>query len=353
MGGCCGTSPKHIRKMVEAVSHLEPITKKDVKIVPNKITVTSLKPVETPIPDIVKTRRSVIVEFDPPKTLQMDRFIEGAKALKNTAIDAITLADNSLASPRISNVACAQIIKNQLHVRPLIHLTCRDRNLIGLQSHIMGLHALGMHDILAITGDPSKIGEFPGATSVYDVSSMELIRMIKQFNEGLSYSGKSLGVKTNFTVAAAFNPNVRNLKSVIRRLERKIEHGADYFISQPVYSEQLIEEVYDSTKHLNVPIYLGIMPLTSSKNAEFLHHEVPGIKIADPIREAMQKAGNDKVKAKQEGIAVAKSLIDAAFDLFNGIYLITPFLNYEMSVELAEYIAAKEQAQNERKVTNV
>lgn len=122
----------------------------------------------------------------------------------------------------------------------------------------MGLHALGMHDILAITGDPSKIGEFPGATSVYDVSSMELIRMIKQFNEGLSYSGKSLGVKTNFTVAAAFNPNVRNLKSVIRRLERKIEHGADYFISQPVYSEQLIEEVYDSTKHLNVPIYLGL-----------------------------------------------------------------------------------------------
>ena len=353
LGGCCGTTPKHIRQMADAVSKLQPVTEKIVKLTQNTITVSTPKITEKSIPEICKTRRSVIVEFDPPRTLQLEPFYKGVKALSKTKIDAITLADNSLASPRVCNTAMAQTIKNEYNVRPLVHLTCRDRNLIGLQSHLMGLHTLGLHDLLAITGDPSKLGEFPGATSVYDVSSMELMSLIKQFNNGLSYSGKSLGEKTNFTVAAAFNPNVRNLSTVVKRLERKIEHGADYFITQPVYSEELMVEIYEATKHLNVPIYLGIMPLTSSRNAEFLHNEVPGIKIADNIREKMRNAGNDKVKGKQEGIAVAKSLIDAAYDLFNGIYLITPFLNYEMSVELTEYIHSKEKAELERKITNV
>jgi homocysteine S-methyltransferase len=140
-------------------------------------------------------------------------------------------------------------------MRSLIHITCRDRNLIGLQSHLMGLDTLGLSDVLAITGDPSKIGDFPGATSVYDLTSFDLISLIKQFNEGLSYSGKPLGKKTNFSVAAAFNPNVRHIDKAVKRLEKKIACGADYFISQPVYSEEQLIKIHEETKHLEHRLY--------------------------------------------------------------------------------------------------
>jgi homocysteine S-methyltransferase len=201
----------------------------------------------------------------------------------------------------------------------------------------MGLHTLGLHDVLAITGDPARVGDFPGASSVYDVSSFELIQMIKQLNEGLSFSGKDLGQKTDFSIAAAFNPNVRTLENAVKRLEKKIEYGADYFITQPVFSEEKLVEVYEHTKQLKAPIYIGLMPLLSSKNAEFLHNEVPGIKISDTIRNRMAKFSDDPIQAGREGIEITKSLIDTALDLFNGIYLITPFLRYELTAELAIY----------------
>lgn len=201
----------------------------------------------------------------------------------------------------------------------------------------MGLHTLGLNDVLAITGDPARVGDFPGASSVYDVSSFELISMIKQLNEGLSSSGKDLGQKTSFSVASAFNPNVRSLEKAVLRMEKKIAHGADYFITQPVFSEEKLLEVYEATRHIKVPIYIGLMPLTSYKNTEFLHHEVPGIKISDSIREQMAKYKDDPNQATREGLAITKALVDTAIELFNGIYFITPFLRYELTVELADY----------------
>lgn len=355
IGGCCGTTPRHIQAMAEAVAGLEPITSKKVrapKEIQDSITVTSANSLP-PLQEIVTDRHSVIVELDPPKKLGMSKFLEGAKTLHNAGIDALTLADNSLASPRVSNLAAGILAREKTGTRALIHITCRDRNLIGLQSHLMGLHSLGLSDVLAITGDPSKIGDFPGATSVYDVSSFDLISLIKQFNAGVSYSGKPLGEKTNFSVAAAFNPNVRHLDKAVIRLEKKVACGADYFISQPLYSTEQIVEVYKATRNLKAPIYIGIMPLTSSRNAEFIHNEIPGIKLSDSIREKMAAAGTDKDKARLEGLAIAKELIDAAFDLFNGIYLITPFLQYDLTVELTNYIHEKEKQLAERKITHV
>jgi methionine synthase I (cobalamin-dependent)/5,10-methylenetetrahydrofolate reductase len=353
IGGCCGTTPKHIAAIAKALKGLKPVTEKKVKERNVVVSVQASSPNKKPsLHEIVKQRRSVIVELDPPKKLGITKFLEGATALKESNIDALTLADNSLATPRISNVALGTILKEQLSLRPLIHITCRDRNLIGLQSHLMGLHTLGITDVLAVTGDPSKIGDFPGATSVYDLSSFDLIQLIRQFNEGLSYSGKPLGEKTNFSIAAAFNPNVRHLDKAVERLEKKIRCGAHYFISQPLYSEKQIEEVYEATKHLSVPIYIGIMPLTSARNADFLHHEVPGITLSNEIRARMAACANDPIQSAREGIAIAKSLIDAAFALFNGIYLITPFLRYEMTVELVNYIHEKEKAAQERKIFN-
>ena len=338
LGGCCGTTPDHIRAYASELKNSIPVTEKVVKLKQMPIIVESTPKREyTPLQEIVKERPSVIVELDPPRKLVTTKFFEGAKALKEAGIDSITLADNSLATVRISNESLGYLLKSELGMRPLIHLACRDRNIIGLQSHLMGLHTLGMNDILAITGDPARVGDFPGASSVYDVSSFELIQMIKQMNEGLSYSGKDLGQKTAFSVAGAFNPNVRSVEKAVKRLEKKIQYGADYFISQPVFSEEKLIEVYENTKHLDTPIYIGLMPLTSSKNAEFLHNEVPGIKIADSIRDRMALLNDNPLQAAREGVAITKSLIDTALDLFNGIYLITPFLRYDLTAELAAY----------------
>ncbi|MBO0958869.1 bifunctional homocysteine S-methyltransferase/methylenetetrahydrofolate reductase [Neobacillus sp. MM2021_6] len=339
LGGCCGTTPAHIRAFASELKNSVPITEKVVKLKPKKSVVetSAVKREFTPLQEIVKERPSVIVELDPPRKLDTTKFFEGAQALKDAGIDSITLADNSLATVRISNESLGYLLKERLNVRPLIHLSCRDRNIIGLQSHLMGLHTLGLNDVLAITGDPARVGDFPGASSVYDVSSFELIQMIKQLNEGLSFSGKDLGQKTAFSIAAAFNPNVRSVEKAVKRLEKKIHYGADYFITQPVFSEEKLLEVYQHTKHLDAPIYIGLMPLISSKNAEFLHNEVPGIKIADSIRERMAGLNDNPLQATREGIEITKSLIDAALDLFNGIYLITPFLRYELTTELAQY----------------
>ncbi|MBT9251042.1 bifunctional homocysteine S-methyltransferase/methylenetetrahydrofolate reductase [Bacillus halotolerans] len=347
IGGCCGTTPNHIRAMAEAVGGLAPVTEKHVKVRAKELVTVQHERTEPGLNEIAAEKRSIIVELDPPKKLSFDKFLSAAAELKEAGIDALTLADNSLATPRISNVACGALVKQQLDMRSLVHLTCRDRNIIGLQSHLMGLDTLGLHDVLAITGDPSKIGDFPGATSVYDLTSFDLIRLIKQFNEGLSLSGKPLGKKTNFSVAAAFNPNVRHLDKAVKRLEKKIDCGADYFISQPVYSEQQLVDIHNETKHLKTPIYIGVMPLTSSRNAEFIHNEIPGIKLSDSIREKMARAGEDKEKQKAEGLAIARSLLDTACELFNGIYLITPFLRSDLTSELTSYIKQKdEQRQN-------
>lgn len=337
IGGCCGTTPDHIREVKRQLSSVVPVLDKTVKakeIIINEAKVSQHEPLHIR----AKKGRSIIVELDTPRHLETEKFIEGAKILQDAGADAVTMADNSLASPRISNIAMGSILKYEQEVRSLAHITCRDRNLIGLQSHLMGLDALGINDILAVTGDPTKVGDFPGATSVYDVSSIELLQLIKKLNEGISFSGKPLRKKANFSVAAAFNPNVRVVARAVPRLEKKIAAGADYFITQPVYSKEKIIEIYEATKHIETPIYIGIMPLTSLKNSEFLHHEVPGIKLSDEVLQRMAEANDDKETAQAEGIKIAKELIDTAAELFNGIYLITPFMRYDMSVELIDYI---------------
>ncbi|MBM4763084.1 bifunctional homocysteine S-methyltransferase/methylenetetrahydrofolate reductase [Bacillus sp. B15-48] len=338
IGGCCGTTPKHIEAVKKQLVNLKPIEKKEA-IPQQGIKISDPDPGRLePLHEKVKRERSIIVELDTPRHLETDAFVNGAKTLYHEGADIVMMADNSLASPRVSNLAMGSILKLQHNVRVMPHITCRDRNLIGLQSHLMGLNALGLHDILAVTGDPTKVGDFPGATSVYDVSSLELISLIKQLNEGISFSGKKLRKKANFSVAAAFNPNVRVLDRAVSRLEKKIEHGADYFISQPVYTKEKIVEIFEATKHLKAPIYIGIMPLTSFRASEFLHYEVPGIKLSDEVLDRMKACEGDKAREAEEGVSIAKELLDTAVKYFNGIYLITPFLRYEMTLQLMQYI---------------
>ncbi|MBB5172473.1 bifunctional homocysteine S-methyltransferase/methylenetetrahydrofolate reductase [Texcoconibacillus texcoconensis] len=346
IGGCCGTTPEHVRSVREAVdvAGLTPITEKNVqKRQGQPVAMDAAPRQDEPIPEITKTRTSVIVELDPPKSLSLiPSFMEGAEVLAKAGADAVTLADNSLASARIDNFSLGMRMKQETSARPLLHLACRDRNMIGLQSHLLGLHAAGIHDILTITGDPAKVGDFPGASSVFDMSSQHLMKLVNQLNEGVSFSGKDIGEKTSFSVAAAFNANARRLDREVLRLEKKIEAGADYFMSQPVYSPERFQEIYEATKHLPVPIFIGIMPLVSARNAEFLHHEVPGISLTDEVRDRMAAVAGDREASEREGLAMAKDLLDAAQEYFNGIYLITPFLRYQMTAELTAYALNKE-----------
>ncbi|MFB1052158.1 bifunctional homocysteine S-methyltransferase/methylenetetrahydrofolate reductase [Paraliobacillus sp. JSM ZJ581] len=339
VGGCCGTTPEHIRSLAIGMKNLKPI--KEKAIVQEEIKVISQrKKGNESLAEKAKKRKTIIVELDAPKHLDLTEYIQGAKALKEAGADAITLADNSLASPRISNIAMATLLQKH-GIRPLVHLTCRDRNLIGLQSHLMGLHTLGITEILAITGDPTKIGDFPGATSVFDVNSFKLIELIKKSNNGISFSGNTLREKTAFHVAAAFNPNVKIVEKAVKRLERKVLSGADYILTQPIYSPEAIFELKQATAHIEVPIFIGVMPLTSTKNAEFLHNEVPGIRLTDEVRERMRATVGSKAASTEESISISKELIDTALEHFNGIYLITPFMRYDICVKLVEYIQEK------------
>lgn len=340
IGGCCGTTPEHVKAMADALESLEPQARTNPDEVPGErplVSVTSVRDQDRPsIVDKVKSGTTIIVEFDPPRDLDADSFLEGCCELHKAGADAITLADNSLATVRMSNMALGAMMKSRYGIDPLLHLACRDRNLIGQQSHLMGLHALGIDQILVITGDPSRFGDLPGASSVFDVTSFDLIRMVKQLNEGVSFSGRPLKQNAQFIVGAAFNPNVRQIDAAIARLEKKVEAGADYIMTQPVYDAESIKVVYEATKHIGIPVFIGIMPLTSSRNAEFLHNEVPGIKLSPEALERMKRVQGED--ARREGIQIAKELLDTAVRYFQGIYLITPFNYYSMATELIQYV---------------
>ncbi|CAM4416316.1 bifunctional homocysteine S-methyltransferase/methylenetetrahydrofolate reductase [Paenibacillus phoenicis] len=363
IGGCCGTTPEHIAAMAKALEGYaaQPLAKERKLPEPHLSASVSLNEQPNAVPagssetgavsgggenrklpsltELVKERHTVIVELDPPRDLDIGKFMEGAAALKEAGIDALTLADNSLAVTRMSNMALGHLVQSQLGLRPLVHIACRDRNLIGTQSHMMGFDALGIDHVLAVTGDPARFGDLPGASSVYDLTSFEIIRMIKQLNEGISFSGKPLKQKAKFVVGAAFNPNVKHLHKAVERLEKKIASGADYIMTQPVYDPELIVAIKQATAHLDVPIFIGIMPLASGKNAEYLHNEVPGIQLSDEVRKRMEGLQGEEGRAM--GVEIAKELLDTAMEHFNGIYLMTPFMFYEMNVALTNYIREK------------
>lgn len=339
IGGCCGTTPEHIRAIKKGIKGLKPVKRKTITPLPAEeelIRVASNKPT---IVDKVKKQVTIIAELDPPKHLNIEKFIEAAKVIDKKNIEAITLADNSLASTRICNLTAAVLLKEHITTPTLLHLACRDHNLIGLQSRLMGLDLLGINNILAVTGDPSNLGDFPGATSVFDVTSFKLIPFIKQLNEGLGYNGASLKKTTNFTVAAAYNPNVRDISKTKRLVEKKIKSGADYFITQPVFEEEKIVKLAElASNYPETPFFVGIMPITSYNNAIFLHNEVPGIKLSEEFLSRLEEVKDDKELCQKIALEESKKLLDVALKHFNGIYLITPFTRADLTVELIDYI---------------
>ncbi|MDQ6626443.1 MAG: bifunctional homocysteine S-methyltransferase/methylenetetrahydrofolate reductase [Verrucomicrobiota bacterium] len=340
IGGCCGTNPSHIKAIAAAIADLQPIKSKTVRVIAEPMPTAHVAsagapPEESLLERMARGQRVIICELDPPKTLALEKFFAGAQALVKAGCDAITLADNSLAILRVSNLAMGAMLKERYGITPLLHMSCRDRNVLGLQSELLGMAALGMRHVLPLTGDPARVGDHPGAASVYDVNSVELISIIKRLNDGFTHAGKSIKSATEFVIGCTFNPNARSLESQVNRLERKVAAGAQYAMTQPVFDLRLLDEMKRRTEHLGIPIFTGIWPLLSGRQAEFLHNEVPGIVVPDEVRAVM--AGSEGADGRARGVNLAKEITAEALARFSGAYLITPFLQYETTVELAQF----------------
>lgn len=337
IGGCCGTNPRTIAAIAKAIADLVPVKSKTVRVfappLPTKKVASAHE--ESLLDKMAAGKRVIICELDPPKTLALEKYFRGAQELVQAGCDAITLADNSLAILRVSNLAIGAMLKERFGITPLLHLSCRDRNILGLQSELLGMAALGMRHVLPLTGDPARVGDHPAASSVYDVNSIELISIIRKLNEGFTYAGKSLKARTQFIVGCTFNPNAKNLDSQVNRLERKIAAGAQYAMTQPVFDVRLVDETKRRTEHLGIPIFVGVWPLMSSRQAEFLHHEVPGIIVPDAVRSRLASASAEKVA--EVGLSIAREITARVLEQFASLYLITPFLHFDTTCELARF----------------
>jgi homocysteine S-methyltransferase len=338
LGGGSGVSPAHIRALKAKVNHLKPnlAVREAVEAKRERIQVSDgnrERKREESILDRLKKERIAVVELDSPRGLDMGPFLKAAEELVQAGATALTLADNSLAILRVANTAAATLLREKLGTTSLIHLACRDKNLIGLQSELMGLAALGHRHVLALTGDPSKFGDHPGATSVYDVNSLGLLDLIRQLNEGRNSAGREVGPGAEFVVGVAFNPNSKNFDAQVKKLERKMERGAHFVMTQPVYEKTMIRKLKEALDPLGIPVLVGVMPVISARNAEFLHHEVPGISIPDAVREKIRSLPEGQAQADY-GREVAADLAREVAQHFRGIYLITPMVRSGMTAPI-------------------
>ena len=338
LGGGSGVSPAHVRALKKKIGEVKLVTNARAAIEPKRETIR-VSPVgpktqkEESILDRLKKERIAVVELDSPRGLDMGPFLKAAEELVKAGATALTLADNSLAILRVANTAAATLLREKLHATSVIHLACRDKNLIGLQSELMGLAALGHRHVLALTGDPSKFGDHPGASSVYDVNSLGLIDLIRQLNEGRNSAGREVGSGADFVIGVAFNPNSKNFDAQVKKLERKMERGAHFVMTQPVYEKAMVRKMKEALGPLGIPVLVGVMPVVSSRNAEFLHHEVPGISIPDAVREKIRSLPEGPAQAEY-GREVAAELAREVAEHFRGIYLITPMVRSGMTAPI-------------------
>ena len=338
VGGCCGTTPPHIRNLVRSVRMLQP-AREVVTVLPPAISKAAPEPVpreeKSPLARKMGKKFVVSVELDPPKGADPGRIIDRAQYCKEKEVDAINVADGPRASARMSAQSLCVLMQGKVGIDTILHYTCRDRNLLGIQSDLLGAYALGLRNVLAITGDPPKLGDYPDATAVYDVDSIGLIRIMSHLNHGCDLAGNPIGPALGIHIGCGADPSKPDHDKEIRRLEEKIKAGAEYVMTQPVYDPATVEHFLNSIKHLDVPVLIGILPLYSHKNAEFLHNEVPGMSIPEDIRERMRKAGSGEA-AHAEGVSIAQDALRAAQDVAQGAYIMPPFNKVELAVRVIE-----------------
>jgi methionine synthase / methylenetetrahydrofolate reductase(NADPH) len=329
VGGCCGTNPEHIKAIRRAVHALQPAKRMDVRSAELKVTAPeAVKVIEAQeksrlMNKLVKRQPVTLVELVSPKGVSPVQQVQKARKLSHYGIDAINIPDGPRASARMSALALAAIIQREVGIETVLHFACRDRNVIGMQSDLLGAWALGLKNILAITGDPPKLGNYPDATAVFDVDAIGLTNLVNRLNHGLDLAGNPIGDPTGFSIGVGVNPGAINLDEELRRLDWKIEAGAEYMITQPVFDIRILERFMKRIAHIKVPLICGIWPLVSYRNAEFMNNEVPGASVPAEILERMRKAPT-KEAAFAEGIAIAKETYRRVSDAVAGVQLAAP-----------------------------
>jgi methionine synthase / methylenetetrahydrofolate reductase(NADPH) len=338
VGGCCGTTPDHIRAIAGAVSGLRPTTapaRPEPALVAAAEQPRHLAPALSPTGFERKLGRSFVItaEISPPRGADANDAIGAAKLLEAAGVDAVDISDNPTARLRMASAALANLIMRSTKLATILHLGCRDRNILGLQSDLLGAAALGVTAVLPLTGDPSNIGDFPKATSVFDVTALGLTEIVAALNRGKDQAGNSIGGPTHFRIGMAVNPQAKMLGAELERVEQKRNAGADFAVTQPIFEPDSLAPLLEWARERNFPVLVGVLLLRDYTNAEFLHNEVPGMQVPDSVRERMRTAADPRA----EGIAVARELLLELTSLpgVSGAYLI-PQDRYQ---EAAEAIA--------------
>jgi methionine synthase I (cobalamin-dependent)/5,10-methylenetetrahydrofolate reductase len=349
IGGCCGTTPRHIAAMRQALDEeygtlaqtSEPAAsaEKITTATNGQLTIARLLEEEvilpqegytTPLQEKLAAGKFVVsVELDPPKGLNPAKILQGAALLQEAGVDCINIADSPMARVRMGCIALARLIQDHLEIETIIHFTTRDRNLMALQSELLGAHALGIRNILALTGDPVRVGAYPNTTGVWDVDSVGLIQILRGMNEGHDAAGSPLGAKSSFHIGMALDPNKTDeqLDQEIQKYWRKIQAGAQFIMTQPIYELAPLTRFLERAGTPPIPLILGCIPLHSSRHAEYLHNEVPGITIPETVRERMRKAGEH---GHEEGLLLAQELLEEARSLVQGVYLMPSYGRYDV-----------------------
>jgi len=343
VGGCCGTTPAHIAAMREVLDRRAPATRRapvrpalarPVATAESAGLVTVRAP--TPLQRKLEAGEFVVtVELDPPRGHTVDKLVQGAKLLKERGVAIVDINDGSLGRVRMSVLATALLVRDATGLDVNMHFTCRDRNLMGIQADLLGAHALDIRNILAMTGDPPRAGDYANATAVFDVDGVGLIEVLRRMNEGLDAIGNSIGEPTSFCVGAALNPAAGDIDREVERFHRKIQAGARWVQTQPVYELAQLDRFLERVGGSPVPLLVGVLPLHSSRHAEFLHNEVPGITIPDEVRARLREAGDRALKV---GIEMAQALVHDVRRRHAGVYLMPSFGRFEVVAEVLDAV---------------
>ncbi|HEV2801376.1 MAG TPA: bifunctional homocysteine S-methyltransferase/methylenetetrahydrofolate reductase [Pyrinomonadaceae bacterium] len=347
IGGCCGTTPAHVKLISDAVRAASPRRSRVAAKPARPARVEELQPADiqvVPLAERSNWARRIAngefvttVEVLPPKGCDAEKTLEQIRLLKAAGVNAVNIPDGPRAQTRMSAQATALLVEREIGLEAVLHYCCRDRNLLGMMSDLLGAAALGLHNLLLITGDPPKMGPYPDATAVFDIDSIGLTNMVNKLNHGLDLGNNPIGCPTSFCIGVGVNPGAINLDEEIKRFEYKVEAGAEYAITQPVFDVAQLRDFLKLIEHVRIPVIAGIWPLVSYRNAEFLHNEVPGVRVTPSIMERMRRASDiGKEAARDEGLQIARESLLEVRDLIQGVQVSAPFNNVRYALEVFE-----------------
>ncbi len=350
VGGCCGTTPTHIKLISESIRSVSPRVSA-ASFQGQPATVAELKPDDVQVVDPVDRSRwsakiargefVTSVEVLPPKGCDAEKTLDSIRLLKDAGVDGVNIPDGPRAQTRMSAQATAVLVEREIGIEAVLHYCCRDRNLLGMMSDLLGASALGLHNLLLITGDPPKMGPYPDATAVFDIDAIGLTNMVNKLNHGLDLGNNPIGKPTAFSIGVGVNPGAVNMEEEIRRFEWKVEAGAEYAITQPVFDTEQLKRFLDLIEHVRIPIVAGIWPLISYRNAEFMHNEVPGVNVTPEILERMRAASEiSKEAGRDEGIRIARESLTEVKDVIQGVQVSAPFGNVKYALQVFEALDA-------------